>query len=370
VEPALFIYAVLTFALERPMQWVPTVLAFLVALLVVILTMPPLIRKMVEGGMVGRDVNKKHRPEVAELGGIAALFAFAISLALVVGLEKLAGDITEPPYLAAIAVFFIASMIGLIDDISNVKQRVKAVVVVFASLPLLLVHFHAGPPLTATQLIGPGTINISENAFIALPFGQMVDLTSIPLLYWFILVPIGVTGVANAMNMSAGYNGLESGQIAIVSAGLLVVSGIRGTQESLLIFATLVGAAVGLFWFNRHPARMFVGDIGSLGLGAAIAAGAIIGGIEVWGLIAIAPAFYEAGATLWYGGIRKVSRREACHSPVIAVDGKLSPPKGAERYTLAYLILGRRPMTEPRLVATLLSLYALSGLAAVALSLV
>ena len=64
------------------------------------------------------------------------------------------------------------------------------------------------------------------------------------------------------------------------------------------------------------------------------------------------------------------SRREACHSPVIAVDGKLSPPKGAERYTLAYLILGRRPMTEPRLVATLLSLYALSGLAAVALSLV
>ena len=370
MEPALFIYAVLTFALERPMEWVPTVLAFLVALLVVILTMPPLIRKMVEGGMVGRDVNKKHRPEVAELGGIAALFAFAISLSLVVGLEKLAGDITEHPYLAAIAVFFIASMIGLIDDISNVKQRVKAVVVVFASLPLLLVHFHAGPALSATQLIGPGTINISENAFIALPFGQMIDLTSIPLLYWFILVPIGVTGVANAMNMSAGYNGLESGQIAIVSAGLLVVSGIRGTQESLLIFATLVGAAVGLFWFNRHPARMFVGDIGSLGLGAAIAAGAVIGGIEVWGLIAIAPAFYEAGATLWYGGIRKVSRREACHSPVIAADGKLSPPKGAERYTLAYLILGRRPMTEPRLVATLLSLYALSGLAAVALSLV
>src|SRR3990170_4029481 len=282
------------------MEWVPAVLAFLVALLSVVLTMPPLIRKMTEGGMVGRDVNKKHRPEVAELGGIAALFAFAISLSLVVGLEKLAGDITEPPYLAAIAVFFIASMIGLIDDISNVKQRVKAVVVVFASLPLLLVHFHAGPPLSATQLIGPGTINISENAFIALPFGQMIDLTSIPLLFWFIL----------------------------------------------------------------HPARMFVGDIGSLGLGAAIAAGAIIGGIEVWGLIAIAPAFYEAGATLWYGGIRKVSRREGCHSPLLAVDGKPSPPKGAERDTLAYLILGRRPMTEPRLVATLLSLYALSGLAA------
>jgi UDP-N-acetylmuramyl pentapeptide phosphotransferase/UDP-N-acetylglucosamine-1-phosphate transferase len=115
---------------------------------------------------------------------------------------------------------------------------------------------------------------------------------------------------------------------------------------------------------------MFVGDIGSLGLGAAIAAGAILGGVEAWGLIAIAPAFYEAAATLWYGGIKKVNRRQACHSPVIAPDGKLSPPKGAERYTLAYFILGKRPMTEPRLVLTLLSLYALSGIVAVSLSLV
>lgn len=368
MEPALFIYAVFTFALDRPMEWVPVVLASLVSSLVVFVIMRPLIRKMVEGGMVGRDVNKSGRPEVAELGGIAALFAFAISLSLVVGIQKLVGDIPEHAYLAAIAVFFIASMIGLIDDISNLKQRVKAVVVVFASLPLLLVHFHLGLP--GTVPLGGGTISIGDNAFIALPFDQMIDLTSMPLVYWFVLVPIGVTGVANAMNMSAGYNGLESGQIAIVSAVLFVVSAIRGTQESLLIFSALVGAAAGLFWFNRHPARMFVGDIGSLGMGAAIAAGAVLGGIEAWGLIAIAPAFYEAGATLWYGGIRKVNRREACHSPVIGEDGRLSPPKGAERYTLAYFILGKRPMTEPRLVATLLALYALAGLVAIALSLV
>jgi UDP-N-acetylglucosamine--dolichyl-phosphate N-acetylglucosaminephosphotransferase len=371
VEPALFIYAVLTFALERPMEWVPASLAFLVALLVVLVTMPPLIRKMVEGGMVGRDVNKRHRPEVAELGGIAALFAFAISLSVVVGIEKLAGDISEPPFLAAIAVFFIASMIGLIDDISNLKQRVKAVVVVFAALPLLLVHSHVS--LASLAIPGQpivGTINISENAFIRLPLDGILDLTSTPFLYWFVLVPIGVTGVANAMNMSAGYNGLESGQIAIVSASLLGVSAFKGTMESLLIFAALLGAAAGMFWYNRHPARMFVGDIGSLGMGAAIAAGAILGGVEVWGLIAIAPAFYEAGATLWYGGIRRISRREACHSPNIDEKGRLSPPTGAERYTLAYFILGKRPMTEPRLVLTLLSLYAISGLVAVALSLV
>ena len=359
-----FIYASLTFAFQRPMDLVPAVLAFVVALAIVLLTMPQLIRKMRDGGMVGHDVNKRGRPIVAELGGIAALFAFSISLSLVVGVEKLTGNISEPPYLAAISVFFIAAMIGLIDDISNLKQRVKAIAVVFAALPLLLVHIKNGGG-------GLGTVDIGANSFVALPFGGIIDFRAMPLAYWFVLVPIGVTGVANAMNMSAGYNGLESGQIAVVSGSLLAVATVRGTEESILIFAALLGVALGLFWFNRHPARVFVGDIGTLGLGAAIAAGAIIGGLELYGLIAIAPAFYEAGATLYFGPIKKNgNRREACRNPHIGADGTLSPPKGAERYTLPYFLLGKRPMKESRLVATLLTLYAISGLAAIVLSLV
>ena len=364
VEPALFIYAILTFAFERPMEWVPAVLGFLVALLVVLLTMPPLIRKMRDGGMVGHDVNKRGRPIVAELGGITSLFAFSISLSIVVGVEKLTGNIAEPPYLAAISVFFIASMIGLIDDISNIRQRVKALAVVFAALPLMLVHFRNSGD-------GVGTIEIGENTFVALPLDGILDFRATPLLYWFLLVPIGVTGVANAMNMSAGYNGLESGQIAIVSGSLLVVAAFKGTPESVLIFASLLGVALGLYVFNRFPSKVFIGDIGTLGLGAAIAAGVIIGGLEIYGLIAIAPVFYEAGATFYYAAVKKnENRREACQNPRIAEDGTLSPPKGANRYTLAYLLLGRKPMKERRLVATLLALYSLSGFVAIGLSLV
>ena len=358
-----FIYRSLAYALQRPMDFVPEALAFGVALVIVLVTMPPLIRKMTEGGMVGRDVNKRGRPAVAELGGIASLFAFSISLSLVVGVVKLTGYLYEPPYLAAISVFFIASMVGLIDDISNIRQRVKAAAVVFASLPLLLVHFKPG-------LDGLGTIDIATNAFVAFPGGWNLDLTAMPLVYWFILVPIGVTGVANAMNMSAGYNGLESGQIAVVSGVLLVVASVRGTPESVLIFAALLGAALGLFWFNRYPSRVFIGDIGTLGLGAAIGAGVILGGLEVYGLVVIAPAFYEAGATVYYARRGGVDRREACHNPRIAKDGTLAPPKGAERYTLAYFILGRRPLGERKLVRTLLGLYAISGVVAILLSLV
>lgn len=333
-------------------------LAFVSSLLIVIVTMPPLIRKMREGGMVGRDINKKGRPEVAELGGIAAVFAFSISLSLVVGLEKLAGtgEFFETPYLAALSVFFIASMVGLIDDISNIKQRIKALAVLFAALPLLLVHFH----------IPPAAISFPFHATLSFEGSYLLYLT-----YWLVLVPIGVTGMANAMNMSAGYNGLESGQVLVVSLGLSAIGIVRGVPEAaLIVFVALAGCAIGLFIFNRFPAKVFVGDIGTLGLGAAMAAGVIIGHVEFYALIAIAPAFYELVATLYFGLVKKEDRREACHNPVINEDGTLSPPKGAEKYTLAYYILSKKPLSEGRLVAEILALYGICSAVAVVLSVI
>ncbi len=327
--------------------------AFAFSLSITVFTLPGLIRKMREGGMVGKDVNKPGKVEIPELGGIAALFAFSISLSLIVGIKKLTGDIEETPYLAVIAVFFIAGMVGLIDDISNIAQRLKAVAVAFAALPLMLVHI--------------GNV-------VILPFGNAIPIlpeSSFYLVFWLLLVPLGVTGVANAMNMSAGYNGLESGQIAVVSASMLGVIVFQGGQpeHSTYITGALVGAALGLYAFNRYPAKVFVGDIGTLGMGAALAGGIILGHIEVYGLIAILPAFFEAFATFYYSVIRRVpDRRHACHHPVILEDGRLRPPPGAERYTLAYWILSKRPMTERQLVRVILALYAASGIAAIVLS--
>lgn len=318
---------------------------------IVLFMTPALIRKMRAGGMVGVDVNKAVRTEVAELGGISALFAFSISLSIVVGLQKLVGNVAEPPFLAAISVFFMASMIGLIDDISDLPQRLKAVAVAFAALPLMLVHL--------------GT------AEIAFPFGfTIVFPGQWHLLYWLILVPIGVTGVANAMNMSAGYNGLETGQIAIASLALLAIGQLRGVPDvALLVFGGILGCAFGLYFFNRFPAKVFVGDIGTLGLGAALATGVILAHVEFYGLIAIAPAFYELAATIYYGtrGCNQV-RKQACQNPLIDREGVLRPPSGAGRYTLAYLVLSKRPMNERSLVRVLLALYIISGGAAVILS--
>ncbi len=324
-----------------------TAMTALMALATVFILTPPLIRKMKAGGMVGLDVNKLNKTPVAELGGIAALFAFSVSLSLVVGFQKLLGNVAEPPFLAAISVFFMAATIGLIDDISDMSQRLKAVAVAFAALPLMLVHLGA--------------------AAVSFPFGfQIVFPGEWHLFYWLILVPIGVTGVANAMNMSAGYNGLETGEISIIAAGLLAVGQLRGVPDvSLLVFGAIAGCALGLFYFNRFPAQLFVGDIGTLGLGAALAAGIILAHVEFYGMIAIAPAFYEAGATGYYG-LRSLNgvRKRACQTPLVDPAGLIHVPAGASRYTLAFWILSRKPMTERHLVGVLLGIYAaFAGLA-------
>src|SRR5437667_11293459 len=70
---------------------------FSFSLAIVVIAIPGLLRKMREGGMVGRDVNKSTKHEVPELGGIAALFGFTISLSIIVGVQKIVGDIAEPP---------------------------------------------------------------------------------------------------------------------------------------------------------------------------------------------------------------------------------------------------------------------------------
>jgi len=310
---------------------------------------PPIIRKMRERGIVGTDWNKKERTKIPELGGISILFGFPIGISIAAGLLKLLDSFYETPILAAVGVLYIGGMIGIIDDISDIPQRVKGVSIAFAALPLMLARF--------------------GDEIIDLPFGMNIDLSATYLLYWLILVPLAITCAANAMNMSAGYNGLETGQVTIVSFCLLTVALLKDTEmHSILIFASLFGATIGLNYFNGFPAATFVGDVGTISMGAVIAAGAIMGGIEFAGAIAIAPAFYELLATSYYTFIKKRDRKGACARPIIDEKGRLHPPKGAERFTLAFLILSKKPMKENDLVRTILCLYLISGLVAIALS--
>jgi len=329
------------------------VVAIFASAITTLILVPRIMKKMKERGITGIDWNKKDKTEIPELGGIAVLFGFPIGISIATGILKLFGPgYAATPILAAIGVLFIAGMIGIIDNISNIPRRIKAIVVAFAALPLVI----AG--------IGSESID--------LPFGLIISFAgteNLRLIFWMIVVPIAITGSANAMNMSAGYNGLESGQIAIISLTLLVLVMMKnGSIEAGLIFAALFGAAIGLNYYNGYPAMTFVGDVGTLSMGAVIASGVIIGNIELAGMIAIAPTFYELAATVYYS-LHHIERRSAMANPIIDEQGRLHAPKGAERYTLSYWVLSKKPMTEQNLVRAILGIYVVFGGIAVAITL-
>jgi phospho-N-acetylmuramoyl-pentapeptide-transferase len=111
---------------------------------------------------------------------------------------------------------------------------------------------------------------------------------------WIIFIPVImfiVTAVSNAVNLTDGIDGLAAGTTAIVGGGLAVIAYMAGnfkfaeylhiifvpdSGEVVVFLAALIGACIGFLWYNTYPAQVFMGDTGSLALGGAVAAVAII----------------------------------------------------------------------------------------------
>jgi phospho-N-acetylmuramoyl-pentapeptide-transferase len=96
-----------------------------------------------------------------------------------------------------------------------------------------------------------------------------------PVLY-VLFVFLVIAGASNAVNLTDGLDGLAAGSCAIVLLAYTAITITSGQEGLALLSASLVGASVGFLWFNSFPAAIFMGDTGSLGLGAAIGALAVM----------------------------------------------------------------------------------------------
>jgi phospho-N-acetylmuramoyl-pentapeptide-transferase len=96
-----------------------------------------------------------------------------------------------------------------------------------------------------------------------------------PVLY-MLLIFLVIAGASNGVNLSDGLDGLAAGSCAIVLLAYTAITITNGQEGLAVLSATLVGASVGFLWFNAFPASVFMGDTGSLGLGGAIGALAVM----------------------------------------------------------------------------------------------
>jgi len=216
----------------------------------------------------GRRVNTKPVPR---LGGVAVFAGLVLSLGFIVVLNWVSPDILhirgvnrDINYIgvgAAIAVIFV---IGLLDDIFQIKPYLKflghitAAVIACAS-GVLFSHF--------LNPFGPGAVDIGIMAY--------------PVTVFYLVA------FANIINLIDGLDGLASGIVAICATALFVLSFSRGYVDATLVAMAIVGVCLGFLIFNFHPARVFLGDSGSLVLGFSLGLVSLFGVVRATALISL-----------------------------------------------------------------------------------
>jgi UDP-N-acetylglucosamine--dolichyl-phosphate N-acetylglucosaminephosphotransferase len=169
---------------------------------------------------------------------------------------------------------------------------------------------------------------------------------------------------SNAVNMMDPFNGVMSGTSSVLTLTLLASAIIFGSQDAIILSCTLLGVLLAFFYYNRYPSRVFSGDVGSLSVGAALGAIAIIGRLEVVAVVAFIPNIMNAFYGLSTIG-RLYERREVNRPITVLEDGKLmasSDPKAP--LTLARFVLARGPLHEHEASLIFITLSAISGLLA------
>lgn len=214
----------------------------LTALISALVLIPSISRLAATIGKLDQpDERKVHTNGTPRLGGIAIFFAFILTLFLFCDLDRQARGL-----LAGAVIIFIT---GLYDDLVGIRPRKKFAGQFLAALVAVVIGEMPLPGVG--DLFGLGEIRLG---FLAVPF-----------------TVLAIVGVTNAVNLLDGLDGLAGGVtgIAVMAIGILAYA--TGNSQLLGMSIALVGAILGFLKYNTHPARIFMGDSGSLLLGYCLA---------------------------------------------------------------------------------------------------
>ncbi|MFC1738537.1 glycosyltransferase family 4 protein [Planctomycetota bacterium] len=209
---------------------------------------------------------KTHKIPIAYLGGVGMLIGLTIGVLAGIGclpspLEGRGFDEALKLLLGILAGGAIACFVGLTDDLFDIKPKHKFIGQIIAAVALLFVGIMPNLGFLTNQLHLP----LSDN--ILFVFG-------------FFIVIFFVLGATNSLNLLDGLDGLCAGVTAIIAVALLLLSihlatwGFSdvGDPVRIIICLGLVGGVGGFLPFNRYPAKIFMGDAGSMLLGFMVAA--------------------------------------------------------------------------------------------------
>lgn len=297
-----------------------------ISFLVTMLILPVVISYLKKLGLVVKDLNKETMPFIPLSGGFAVFVGMFVGVMAAVFVQtfyyKTETYVVE--LLAAIIAIFTLATIGFIDDLLikagheksyGLKQWQKPALSLLAAIPLMVVN--AG---------------ISE---VWIPLFGRVELG---LLYPLLLIPIGVIGASNMINLLGGFNGMEAGMGAVFTGMLGLYAYMNGRDVAALIAFLCFAALIAFLFFNWYPAKIFPGDSLTYLLGGVLAVVAILGNMEKAALISAIPFIIEFFLKL------KTRFKAECYGKHI--HGRIISLYGNKIYSLVHLFTRTGKYTE------------------------
>ncbi|MBK1809205.1 undecaprenyl/decaprenyl-phosphate alpha-N-acetylglucosaminyl 1-phosphate transferase [Clostridium sp. YIM B02505] len=272
------------------------ILGILVSSLVAILITPSLMKIAHKIEFTDKPTErKKHDKPIPIIGGIVMFIGFFIGYFLLVR-----NDRTQSLYLFVSSIMIL--LIGLLDDYFKTKGKE------FMIFPRVLVQILAASLIYKSGIVFNGITDPFNGSYIELP-GVLKYLLTITWIF----------GVTTVINWSDGMDGLAGGISTISATTLFVVALAKGQTDSALMSIILVGAVLGFLKYNRHPARIFMGDSGANFLGFTLAIIALDGAFKQATVMSIFIPFLALGVPI-FDNIFVIFKRFSEGKPVYQAD--------------------------------------------------
>ena len=231
--------------------WVKVVSAILIAFLISIAMTPAVKAFAARVGAIDVPDHKRHIHDhpIPRMGGLAIFFGFLLSVLLFADIT------TEVRGILLGAIVIVAT--GALDDVLNLKPGTKFLVQIIAAV-IAVAH-----GVVIRVMMNPNVFSKSESV----------------LLGW-LAVPITIlwiVGITNSVNLIDGLDGLAVGVSTISCITILVVALRVAEPNVAIIVAALAGACIGFMPYNLNPAKIFMGDTGSLLLGYVLSTVSVLG---------------------------------------------------------------------------------------------
>ncbi len=261
-------------------------LAVAISAIIVMVLMPFFIKLMRHRGMgqqVRADGPGTHlvKQGTPTMGGAIIIASVLITVAIFAR--------WTPALILGVLVLVACALLGLADDIESVShgrslgltpsQKMVSLTLISIVFCLLSVNWAGRSPVVAF----PGGLEI-DLGVLTTEIETGGGSFQIPWLYLFFVFLL-VAGLSNAVNLTDGLDGLAGGTVFVVMVFMAMVCFAENELPLAILAGAIGGSCVGFLWYNSYPAQIFMGDTGSLALGGAFAALAVLSKTEVTSLI-------------------------------------------------------------------------------------